>query len=677
MNRAFINEYLREKNIPTGHLKAWYNFESGASTGSAGIIYNQVYSVSDHYYNSAGNDGDLKSGVMAGISIGDGDVITTSGLFDYREMVEISEDIRSSNWTVFMDIDSQRPGSSNRNQQNMTGQTKLILSSMNDSGDASGFHIGLNGYNKPFVRYASSDGKQYTHTFSRESSNRNLLSFSFHNDGKSLSIGSHSPKEDYSESFITNPATHSKTWTIGGFKELLNDTNTSENVNFDGTINSFMLFSPSIKGNKEKEFSDFLFINNYEKPQVKERLVSSTTLSTGTSITYGVTGQGVVGYEKELSHTVNGINVYKTSEVIGDLYGDVIAYTELAGETQSYESYFSQESKGFDSAECLNFFDEKIQFIKNKDNFSLPASGSLYHDSTRHSISKTSSSKYEVRASTNANRDLNKIASWNGLSGSFILQSGIDFKYINLYRNGLLQRSGTLGEVNSVETDGTGFADYTVLDSRFVYSNDRYNKGDFVTYEECDVSNIIGGFEAGENAPYMYNGNLGSTFNLWAPTYLNGKDMFFGGTKLIYGIDYVYISSSVAAVYTAGLDRGVFSWVESFDTNATYDAAGNSENGDFKYHIETSKNLMDEILWASGVRQQRNIDYIKTADFSILNNSRINRATEGGENYQGLWGGTLAGSVPEGAGSATYNPFDKKKENTSIIYNGDTGFFNK
>jgi len=675
MNRAFINTYMQEKNIPTGYLKAWYNFSSGEST--SGVIYNQVYSVSDHYYDSTNNDGDLKSGIMAGMSIGDGDVISSPGLFDYREMVEISEDVPYNNWTIFLDIDSKRPGASSANQQDMTGKQKILLSSMKNSGDTSGFHVGLNGYNKPFIRYSSNDGKQYIHTLSKEVSDRDLISVSFNSDGKNLSLNKHSPKEDFSESFVTKELNPSLNWTLGGFKEYLNDSSPGNHIrSFDGTMNHFLLFSPSIKGDKEKDFADFLFINNYEKPQVKQNLVSSTVNSTGASITQGVIGQGVVGYSKTLSHTINGVNVYKNAEIIGDIYGDVITYTSTSEPVYSYESYFSEENKGFDSSVCQNFFNKKIQFIKNKDSFSLPASGSLYHDSTRHLISKTSSSKYEIRASVNANRDLNKEASWNGLSGSFILQSGIDFKFINLYRNGLLQRSGTLAEVNSTDTEGTGFADYTILDSRFVYSNNRYNENDFITYEECTLPNIVGGYEDGQDAFYMYNGNKGSYFMINASTYLNGRDMFLGGTKLIYGIDYVYFSSTIASVYTAGLNKGVFSWVQSFDTNETYSATSNSENGDFKYNVATSKNLMDEIVWVSGIRQERDVDYIKTANFSILNNARINKEDGGGEEYKGTWGGDLAGSVPHGAGSTTYNPFDKNKENVSIIYNGSTGFFN-
>tara|TARA_B100000676_G_scaffold63045_1_gene62458 strand:- start:45553 stop:48000 length:2448 start_codon:yes stop_codon:yes gene_type:complete len=814
MNREFVNTYMQEKNIPSGYLKAWYNFESGIATGSAGLIYNQVYTTGNHFFDPANYDGNLKSGVMAGISIGNdteltsttayasdfssgrdswgsgvsvtdpvtgsgqvlkkgcvgsgyhftrryslgmtigkkynitgkvfidplasniqkvliyhmdgwyglfvdkpstaqwvefsldfeakGDYMTLyahngsgisftagsnddfyikdfvikettspfSGNFDHNEMVQISDDVNYNNWTVFLDVNIT-------NQQNLTGQSKILLSSMKNSGDTSGFYVGLNGYNKPFVRYCSTDGEQYIHTLSKEASNRDLISVSFHSEGKNLTINKHSPKEDYYESFVTKELTPSLTWTLGGFKEYLNDSAPGNHIRqFDGTMNHFMLFSPSLKGRKEQEFADFLFISDYEKSQVKQRQISSTVNSTGASITQGVVGQGVVGYEKTLSHTIDGVEVYKNAEVIGDIYGDVITYTTTPETIYSYESYVSNEIKTFDNTISQNFFNKKIQFIKNKDNFTLPASGSLYVDSTRHLISKTSSSKYEVRASVDANKNLNKIANWNGLSGSFVLKSGISGKYLNLYRNGLLQRSGTLEEVNSTNTEGTGFADYTLLDFKYIYSNDRYDKSDFLTYEECTLPNIVGGYEDGEDAFYMHNGNQGSSFLINAATYLDGRDMFIGGTKLIYGIDYVYFSSTIAAVYTAGLNKGVLSWVQSFDTNSNYNSVGNSENGDFKYHITTDKNLMDEIVWVSGVRQQRDVDYIKTANFSVLNNARINKYGEGGENYQGTWGGSLAGSVPNGISDTTYNPFDKYQENDSIIYNGKTGFFN-
>ena len=144
MNRDFINTYMQEKSIPTGYLKSWYNFESGVSTGSAGLIYNQVYTTDQHYYDTSNYDGSLKSGVLAGISIGDNDVISSNGLFDYREMVQISDKVDYNNWTVFLDFTTS-------SQQNLTGQQKIILSSMQNSGDSSGFYIGLNGYNHPFL----------------------------------------------------------------------------------------------------------------------------------------------------------------------------------------------------------------------------------------------------------------------------------------------------------------------------------------------------------------------------------------------------------------------------------------------------------------------------------------------------------------------------------------------
>jgi len=256
MNRDFINMYMQEKNIPSGYLKAWYNFESGDV--ASGIVYNQVHSINDHFFDVSNYDGDLKSGVLAGMSLGDGDVMTAPGLFDYRELIQISDEVNYNNWTVFLDIDSKRPiGPAIRHQQNLTGQTKILLSSMKTSGDTSGFYIGLNGYNKPFISYASNDGAEYRHTFSREASNRSLLSFSFNSDGKSLSIGKHSPNEHYIENFVTKKMAYSNKWTIGGFKEHLNDSSPSPEIRaFDGTVNYFLLFNPSLKGGSLENFSD-------------------------------------------------------------------------------------------------------------------------------------------------------------------------------------------------------------------------------------------------------------------------------------------------------------------------------------------------------------------------------------------------------------------------------------
>jgi hypothetical protein len=58
--------------------------------------------------------------------------------------------------------------------------------------------------------------------------------------------------------------------------------------------------------------------------------------------------------------------------------------------------------------------------------------------------------------------------------------------------------------------------------------------------------------------------------------------------------------------------------------------------------VDAGFKLMDEIVWSSGIRQKLDTDYIKTADFSVLNSG-----------YK-------------------FN----KTPNKFIIYNGGTGKFN-
>lgn len=633
MNRDFINTYMQEKSIPTGYLKSWYNFESGVSTGSAGLIYNQVYTTDQHYYDTSNYDGSLKSGVLAGISIGDNDVISSNGLFDYREMVQISDKVDYNNWTVFLDFTTS-------NQQNLTNQNKIILSSMQNSGDSSGFYVGLNGYNHPFITYASTDGHKYTHTFDREASNRNLFSFSLNGDGKSLSIEKHSPLEDYKQSYNTKQVNFSNVWTLGGFKDHLNTLEPSNEMrNFDGIINHFMLFNPSLKGNSTNNFSDFLFIKNYEEEQIKQTAVETVNNSTGAFITSGVIGTGITGYEKTLVDTIDGIEVYMNSGVAGEISGDVISYSETSDTITSFVKYLADEVKTFDDTVSLNFFDKKISFLKNVESgFELPQSGSLYVDNTRQAIQKRSISGYEVATSQKVLTNTQKIATWNNTSGSFVLGTGISDKNINLFRNGLLQRSGTLSEVNSTDTDGTGFADYVVLDSRYVYSNNRYDENDYLMYEECDLPNVIGAYTKGQES-YFFHPVATSTNDYISVqnSFFVNKDLYFGGLKLMSGVDYERFASDVIFIHTNNLNHGIFSWVEKF---TSVDA--NSETGNLDQVLSLNNKLMDEVVWLSGIRQTRDVDYIKTADFSVLNSG--------------------------------YN-FDLT-QNTHIIYSGESGNFN-
>jgi len=761
MNREFINTYMQKKNIPSGYLKTWYNFESGIATGSAGLIYNQVYTTGNHFFDPANYDGNLKSGVMAGISIGNdteltsttvyasdfssgtdswsGGVTTTtdpvtgsgqvlkragigpgvhymrryslgmtigkkynitgkvfidplgsniqkvliyhmdgwyglfvdkpstaqwvefsldfeakgdymtlyahngsgisftagghddfyikdfvikettspfSGNFDHNEMVQISDDVNHNNWTTLFDITTS-------SQQNLTGQTKILLSSMETSGDTSGFHIGLNGYNHPFITYASTDGNKYTHTFSKEASNRSLLSFSFNSDGKSLSIGKHSPKEDYLENFNTKSINISNTWTLGGFKEYLNDASPGNHIrSFDGKMNHFMLFNPSLKGLISNNFSDFLFINNYEKGEVKQREITSVQNSTGAYIVSGVVGTGITGYEKVLVNTIDGIGVYMNSGITGELSGDVIEYTNQSETVTSYESYLADEVKTFDDSISLNFFNKNLSFLKDiTKGYDLPQSGSLYIDSTREDIHRKSISGYEVSTATTVRDNTDKTATWNNLSGAFILGTGVGNKNINLFRNGLLQRPGTLNEVNSTETDGTGFADYIVLDSRYIYSNNRYKESDQLVYEECDLPNIIGGYTKGQASTFFHGSDPGdSNYFFVDNSYFVNRDIYFGGLKLMSGVDYERFSSSIIAVHTNNLNHGVFSWIENFNQNV--------ETGHHDNVLYLNNKLMDEIVWLSGIRQTRDLDYIKTADFSVLNSGYKFNLTE-------------------------------------------------
>ena len=78
-------------------------------------------------------------------------------------------------------------------------------------------------------------------------------------------------------------------------------------------------------------------------------------------------------------------------------------------------------------------------------------------------------------------------------------------------------------------------------------------------------------------------------------------------------------------------------WIEKVSSKEN-----NTETGHLSQQLNLNNNLMEEIVWLSGIRQRKDVDYIITADFSVL-----------GTGFK-------------------FN----KTPNNFIIYSGDTGFFN-
>ena len=117
---------------------------------------------------------------------------------------------------------------------------------------------------------------------------------------------------------------------------------------------------------------------------------------------------------------------------------------------------------------------------------------------------------------------------------------------------------------------------------------------------------------------------------------LTGRDIYFGGIKLISGADKDYYwdgSVGQTVLVSKKLSNGEFAfvkqtpmqWLENNGSLSVHDDEYNqvgivSGTLTAEPHMDNHslKNFTNEIVWVSGIRQRRNIDYIKTESHSLL-----------------------------------------------------------
>jgi len=245
--------------------------------------------------------------------------------------------------------------------------------------------------------------------------------------------------------------------------------------------------------------------------------------------------------------------------------------------------------------------------------------------------------------------------------------SGGENQYINLYRNGMLQKSGTYNEVAGIESphvpyhvtvesrNGFSKPDFVVLDTDKIWSNNTYKDGDILTYDIVDEAPFYSGFL---NTPGTNTTLDGKYMFLDLPKLnLTGRDIYFGGIKLVSGAsisalgDY-YHDAGFTVVKVSNLDKGEFAIIKQSPNqwDFTEGYRGTHDNsyrqigeadGDIEV-VSPLHGLTDEMVWLSGFRQARNRDYMKIESHSML--------------------------------KSTYD-FDSGS-NTFLLYSGQSGFLN-
>jgi hypothetical protein len=367
--------------------------------------------------------------------------------------------------------------------------------------------------------------------------------------------------------------------------------------NYSGTIDSFMLFNVGLGFPERNTFAKSFYCSSYDTGGYYTTTTSFVSV-TGIELRSVIIATGVTGYVEVLAGTeiVDGgvVNKYAYSGVTGLIY-DTLA-VELTGVTngQSDILSFSPPSGIYDYNYSIPFANSKVVLNANFD-----------------------SSYKEVYSFSGVNNDdLNLLPSFDNASLKYaVLETG-DGEFINFYLNGVAQP-------NLQALTGTMTGDF-IVSGNAIDSDGFFDADDSAMYDIILGSGSITGLTIAD---------VSAGSKALSGSFVNNRDVYLNGNKLISGIDYSGVGQTVV-INTTNLIDGDLMLLPKHNMNFSRYTGYNDNN------FNSSLNLFDEQIWVNGLRQIRGLDYLKVADFSLK-----------------------------------YSSFSLEPL-PDIIYNNDTGFFN-
>lgn len=596
MNRTILFDYLDDNSIDTGVLLGLYSFDN----------YSGNYTFNDKYSDATGSsisNGNVKADTLPLVSLCSEDTVNTvsgSGYLDGNTALQLGDKFDSSNWTIFLNYETD-DFSGNKN----LGRT--LFTSYTSGADSSGFSVGLNGAQKLYFEYKDTGNAKHIKTLNAELGRKNIISISKSSNAKSIEIIFHDFLYDssvtgyfgISDAFSgTTDLTITNNLYFGDYYE----TGVADYTGFSGYMDDLIIFSASLATNFKDDIAKLMISSGYSK----QRLVEETFLYTGVTgnptITTGVTGSGITGYESVLSGTVSGrcsgdnFDVYVNSGVTGDLTGTTISYGDATGILTGSRQILTGSEILVDDSESRKYSRKNLTtFSPVKDSGSLE----IYNFYTINP--RTNKSATAVLAETG----------YLNLGTGF--ESGTNF---NLFLNGAYQRSGTASG-----------------DS--ILSGDFYVSGENLVYLESGVSYEGLYFDS------VYDENTGS-FNHTGADYTGGTvgppdfleyDIYLNGIKLISG--------SGQDWYASGSSEYIF-----FNTGSLFGTTGELI-GAAKQNVDNvivqvdnslatdSSGFLSEQTWLNGQRMLRNKNYLLVSDNSSLNSNKKIRFIDDFSVYKG------------------------------------------
>lgn len=428
-----------------------------------------------------------------GLSVGNTDYVITgmnngTGYFNIgkNDFIRVGNTIDFYDWTAFLNFNPTGI---------VTGVSRILLSTMDNVNQTSGFMLGINDSNRLFFEYVG-DNTRNIKIHNQELGTNNIVSIALDKTHSSLTINNHNfaKQESYSFAYNIPSYTHSNILYFGGFP---NSGDNSKYTGFIGTIGDFLLVSGAMNSNQTDLLAPVFFVTGFQ-PQEQVFVNTPFSIMTGANFLNKVISTGVTGYslgavsipDKDGSN----ITIYDLLTQQGEITGMGVEY--LYGTSTGIRT-------------SLSGIDEQLYWYSNF-------------------LKKYTEPNLVLINTPVATGDLMEVYSfddkWVGKISimpdyfnlhDYYLTEDYANENLNVYHEGLLQATGI---------------DYTVTSGKIVSNNlyGYHSLYSLVLYDEVSGTTLTSGW-TGCSGAYTIGGNQ----------IANGtRDIYLNGQKLISGFDY-------------------------------------------------------------------------------------------------------------------------------------------
>lgn len=536
-------------------LYNWKNLTSYTGTAPTTYIFNNAKTLSDTFINESSQ---TQPSTRANLGINFGttsNCISNSlgyGTFSGTDVIKLSKEQELDNWTILISLESLCP--SDRTKRN------IIFHNVGSS-TTTGFKIGINGLKNLFFEFYDSSGNLRTHTLQKVLNQKSLIAVSHNKDSKLTKMFVYNALDLTTENKTINSSVNIENgnkWYLGGLETIPSASNLDQM--FSGKIYEFILLNK--------------FASEAEVVSIFDSMIcSSITEDTVTSVTE--TYYPPASFSTQQVATGNQILTgYTNSPVtVTDAGGNAMTFYE---ETPVYTAEYKSETVYVDSTTpSTRTVDQFTAGAKTYDYeyIKLFAPTCL----SMNSWDGTTSYDYQIHTHTQYDSNLNKIATFNGADGSFILDENYSSsKAVYVYVNGLLLESGV-----GYTRDGINIKKYS---------------GSWTESDTCIYDVIDGGA-----TPHFVDHDPSS-----GNTYLVGKggqDAYLDGKKLILNTDFQNANTNQdLRIFASTVSAGRIG-VISRNSNVVLPSSAPLLGTIKKFICLSSNYLISESVWLDGVRK--------------------------------------------------------------------------